>query len=310
MPIFDDAERAQIGTVYKQQGSGPATLLGLEFVGPKMRLLVERAQELAPAGNAILHCWRGGQRSGALAWLLDFAGFEIEVLDGGYKAYRAEVHTGLATPSHPFVVLGGRTGSGKTELIQQLAELGEQVIDLEGLANHKGSAFGWIGEDNQPTTEQFENDLFEILRQLDPRRRIWMENESRGIGHVYLPVEFMEQLQNSMLLNIDVPRESRIKRLVEMYAKKKEELIASFQKIERKLGGQHLKSAIKALDRGDFESATEIALVYYDKAYQYGLDNSRACSVINLDLAGLSIVDQAQKLIETADLNPLLLQAN
>ena len=301
LPLFDDDERARIGTTYKEQGSAPATLLGLEIAGPKMRHLVERAQQLAPKRKAVLHCWRGGQRSGALAWLLDFSGFDIEVIDGGYKAYRAEVHKGLSIPSHQFLVLGGRTGSGKTQLLQHLAEAGEQIIDLEGLANHKGSAFGWIGEDNQPTTEQFENELYEVLRTLDPTRRVWLENESRGIGHVYLPVEFMDQLQKSMLMNIRVGQPSRVQRLVSMYARNKDELVASFEKIEKKLGGQHLKAAVTALHQGDFERAAEIALVYYDKAYQYGLDNTCANSVVNLDLTDVDHTDQAQRLIETAD---------
>ncbi len=266
-----------------------------------MRALVVEAEKLAPQRKATVHCWRGGQRSGALAWLLGFAGFDVEVIEGGYKAYRAEVHHGLATATHQFFVLGGRTGSGKTELLQHLVEAGEQIIDLEGLANHKGSAFGWIGEDNQPTTEQFENDLYEVLRQLDTTKRVWLENESRGIGHVYLPVEFMGQILRSTLFNIMVDQESRIARLVASYAKNKDELIASFQKIQKKLGGQHFQAAIDALQFGDFASAAEIALVYYDKAYQYGLDNSQSDSVISVDLTEVAQCDQAARLIEVAD---------
>lgn len=301
LPLFDDDERSRIGAAYKQQGSAPATLLGLEIAGPKMRRLVEQAQRLAPQQKAILHCWRGGQRSRALAWLLEFSGFDVEVIEGGYKAYRAEVHRGLTTSSHQFLVLGGQTGSGKTELLQHLAAAGEQVIDLEGLANHKGSAFGWIGQERQPTTEQFENELHEVLRQLDPMRRVWLENESRGIGHVYLPVEFMMRLQHSTLININVDQTSRIERLVSGYARNEDELLASFQKIKKKLGGQHFRAAIEALQRGDFSGAAEIALVYYDKAYQYGLDNSRAKTVISVDLTGVAAFNQAARLIEVAD---------
>jgi tRNA 2-selenouridine synthase len=266
-----------------------------------MRHLVERARELAPQRKAILHCWRGGQRSGALAWLLGFAGFEIDVIEGGYKAYRAEVHRGLATTSHPFLVLGGKTGSGKTDLLHRLAAAGEQVVDLEGLANHKGSAFGWIGEDAQPTTEQFENDLYEVLLKLNPMRRVWLENESRGIGHVYLPVEFMEQLQQSTLINIVVGQTARVERLVDCYTGNMDGLLASFDKIKKKLGGQHFQAAIEALQRGDFARAAEIALVYYDKTYQYGLDNSKSNSVINVDLTDVAYSEQVAKLIEAAD---------
>ncbi len=311
LPIFGDSERQTIGTIYKQESSTAALLKGLDFAGPKMKRLVEQATQLAPEKKAIVHCWRGGQRSAAMAWLLDFAGFQIDVVEGGYKAYRREVLAGVNDPSYHFIVLGGQTGSGKTELLIELAKRGEQIVDLEGLANHKGSAFGWIGEQPQPTTEQFENSLFEVMRKLDRTKRIWIENESRGIGRVFLPVEFAQRLRTLPLVNISIDFDLRVSRLVETYAQNKSELKASFEKITRKLGGQHLKTALEALERHDFRTAAEIALVYYDQTYQYSLDRAKPGQLIDLDFDSQSrdeIVDCLIKLdlqIEASTLSSL-----
>lgn len=304
LPIFDDEERARVGTTYKSVGSIEATLEGLDIAGPKMRGLVEQAMGLAPNKQAIVHCWRGGQRSGALAWLLSFSGFEIDVVEGGYKAYRSLIQETVANPNWPFIVIGGKTGSGKTELLAGLAKAGEQIVDLEGLANHKGSAFGWIGEDPQPSSEQFENNLYDILRELDPEKRIWLENESRGIGHVFLPVAFMNTLTSSPLLNVVVGQDERVRRLSRMYASNRDELVQSFSKIKKKLGGQHFQAALEAIERNDIEAATKIALVYYDKTYQYGLDNTNASSVTKVDLTDMNLTEKVAKLIRVASETP------
>ncbi len=301
LPLFDNDQRAQVGTLYKREGSESATLRGLEFAGAKMRSLVELAAELSPERKTVVHCWRGGQRSRAMAWLLDFAGFSVTRIEGGYKAYHALVHNVLESDQIPLMVLGGRTGSGKTELLSELGLAGEQVIDLEGMANHKGSAFGWIGEQAQPTTEQFENNLATKLAQLDWRRRIWLENESRGIGRVFMPKRFFKLLQNCPLANVIVDDDQRVDRLVRMYAHCPRELEESFRKITRKLGGQHLNTACQAIEQGDFATAARVALTYYDKTYGYGLENASASAVENLDARSLSTQDTVAKLIECAD---------
>jgi tRNA 2-selenouridine synthase len=270
LPLFTDDERAEIGTLYKQVGPKQALLKGLEHVGPRMRSLVEEAQRLAPAGKVALHCWRGGQRSGSLAWLLDLAGLEVQVITGGYKAYRNHILDQFAARPARLLIIGGPTGAGKTEVLHALRQLGEQVIDLEGLAHHKGSAFGALGEAPQPTVEQFENDLFEAFCQLDPARPIWLENESRSIGRVYIPDPFWRRMQAAPLLQLEVPFEQRLARLVKVYAQyPQEQLAEAFAKIGKRLGGQHLKAALAALDAGDYEAAAAVALSYYDKAYAH-----------------------------------------
>ena len=298
LPLFDDSERATVGTLYKQSSRDEAMLAGLEIAGSKMRRLVEQARELTSERRVLIHCWRGGQRSQSVAWLLEFAGFEVSVLNGGYKAFRTAAMDELANDRIQFLVLGGQTGSGKTDILHQLARLGEQVVDLEGLAQHKGSAFGWIGEQPQPTSEQFLNDLFLRLIKLDPSRPVWIENESRGIGRVFLTDPFAARLRNGTLVNIQVDLQSRVDRLIRMYAHSKAELKASFEKIERKLGGQHLKAALAALDQDDFATATEIALVYYDKTYQHSLDRANPPTMIEVDLGDSSVESAAERLLE------------
>lgn len=274
-PLFTDEERAEVGTAYKNQGSEAAFELGLRRVGPKMADFVKMARKLAPGRQIAVHCWRGGQRSGSMAWLLRQAGFQVVTLEGGYKAYRQLVLQGLANPKQTFVVLGGRTGSGKTKILKALAQSGAQVVDLEGLAHHKGSAFGFIGETEQPSVEQFENDLFQAVSALDKSRICWIENESHSIGRVFVPLGFMAHMKSSPLVNIEIPLEARIQNLLDDYVQTDpEQLKAAFQKIEKKLGGQHLKTALEHLAAMDYAPAARIALQYYDKTYQHGLETS------------------------------------
>lgn len=274
-PLFNDAERAQVGTVYKQQGKEEAMLLGLKIVGPKMEKFVRDARKLAPHRRLAVHCWRGGQRSGSMAWLFRQSGFDVVTLLGGYKNYRRHILESFEQVSLSMIVIGGQTGTGKTKILRALQGLGEQIIDLEALAHHKGSAFGAIGELPQPTVEQFENDLFEAMQYLDPLRRVWLENESRSIGRVFVPEGFWRHFKSSPLFNIEVPFECRIKNLVDDYTGYSvAELEDAFCKIEKKLGGQHLKTALESLRAGDYAGAAAVALRYYDKTYRFGLENN------------------------------------
>ncbi|HMX41357.1 MAG TPA: tRNA 2-selenouridine(34) synthase MnmH, partial [Saprospiraceae bacterium] len=296
-PLCDDAERAAVGTAYKQRSREAALELGLEIVGPKMAHFVRQAKHLAPQRRLALHCWRGGQRSGSMAWLLRQAGFDVLTLDGGYKQYRRWVLERFAQPVPSLLVLGGRTGSGKTKVLQQLAALGEQVLDLERLAHHKGSSFGSIGETPQPTVEQFENELCAALGGFDTGRRIWLENESRHVGRVYLPDAFWAQMKSAPLVNIEVPQDTRIRHLLADYVlSDREALREAFLRIEKKLGGQHLKAALAALDADDFATAASIALHYYDKTYQYGLDTSPSPHIWRLSFRDGSPAHIAQAL--------------
>lgn len=274
-PLFSDEERAKVGTAYKQQGPEKALHIGLDIVGPKMTKMLRLAAELAPHKRVALHCWRGGQRSQSVAWLLRMGGFDVQLLAGGYKNYRQYVLESFERRTWNMKVLGGRTGTGKTKVLHALGEAGEQILDLEGLANHKGSAFGSLGQVEQPTVEQFENNLLDALNKLDPSKTTWVENESRSIGRAYLPDAFWQKMKLSPLFNLEIPQHDRINNLVEDYALYPvEDLIASFERISKKLGGLEFKLAVEALQSGDMQSATAIALKYYDKTYQHGLDTN------------------------------------
>jgi len=268
LPLFSDAERAEVGTLYKQVSPEQAFLKGLEFAGARMRQYVEQAMELAPERRIAVHCWRGGQRSGSMAWLLGFADFDVAVLQGGYKAYRQHLQQALSQRHFEITILGGHTGSGKTEVLHELQRQGEHILDLEALAHHKGSAFGAMGEMPQPTVEQFENDLFEAFRKIPPGVRVWIEDESQSIGRVYIPPVFWQQMNTSPMVRMDMPIEIRVNKLVATYAGfPKSNLVEALERIRKRLGGQHLKAAVEALERDDFAVAAEIALRYYDKAY-------------------------------------------
>lgn len=268
--LFTNEERARVGTIYKQDGHHAAVLEGLRIVGPKMASIVEQALEIAPDRSLKVHCWRGGMRSGSVGWLLRQAGFTVEVLHGGYKAYRQFVLNELAVPRN-FIILGGPTGSGKTHVLKALQNSGEQVIDLEGLANHKGSAFGALGEKAQPSIEQFENNLHQIITQMDASKRIWLEDESRKIGSVFIQDHLWLQMRNAPLINICLPLSERINFLVEEYGKfSNEELAGSILKIGKRLGGQNVKACLEWLDVGQYHLVAETTLNYYDKSYAYG----------------------------------------
>ena len=299
LPLFTNEERVVVGTIYKKQSPEKALLKGLEFTGKKMAAYIKMARKIAPDKKLIVHCWRGGKRSGSMAWLLDLAGFDVVTIEGGYKAYRSYVHDFFEKPFQ-FKVLGGKTGSGKTEILQHLESCGSQIIDLEGIANHKGSAFGALGQPPQPFTEHFENMLFEKLRALDPKRPIWVENESRGIGKVFIPQGIWDQMRRSELYIVEIPHELRLLRSVSDYrSDNRDELIAVFQKIERKLGGKQCQEAIRALEQDDYHKAAEIALVYYDKTYQFSQDRSTFSKIIQYAFDHADMLQIAEALSET-----------
>ena len=271
IPIFNDEERKTVGILYKQKGREEAILKGLDLVGPKMRKMVEMARLIGNYPELMVHCWRGGMRSESMAWLWHMNGYEVSVLEGGYKAYRKLVRQTFEK-KRKFIVLGGKTGSGKTAILHALADAGEQVLDLEGLAHHKGSSFGGIGQEEQPTVQQFENDLYQALSSLNPNQAVWVEDESHAIGRVYVPLVMWNRMQQSPTVMIELPDHVRIERLVSEYAgESNAELKEAFQRISKRLGGKQLRDALDALELGNYKLAVKIALSYYDKAYSYGM---------------------------------------
>jgi len=298
IPLFSDEERAHIGTVYKQRSSSEALELGYRYVTPKLDWFVEESRKVAPQGTVIVHCWRGGMRSEAFAGHLHEHGFQkVYRIRGGYKAFRNYVLSSFEQP-FPLLVLGGYTGSGKTLILHELENIGWQAIDLEGLANHKGSAFGSIGQKQQPTVEHFENLLFDRLRKLDTNREIWVEDESHNIGKVKIPLAFYRQMQQAPLFFVDIPVEKRIEQLVADYGKCDDKQLAdAIVRITKRLGGQNAKLALEFLSQKNYGEVARITLAYYDKSYRKALDLRNPNRITRIPLPDTHAAENANQIL-------------
>lgn len=302
IPLFNDEERAAVGTKYKKEGRNHAILEGLKLIGPSMAEKLSGALKNAPYGNLLVHCWRGGMRSEAMAWLFSLGGIETRVLEGGYKAYRHYVLESLSI-KRKTIILGGLTGSSKTHILQFLKKKGQQVIDLEGIANHKGSAFGALGQNPQPTTEQFSNILCNEWTRLNQEEYIWLEDESRSIGSVFMPEQFFLNMQEAKTIVLMMEPEIRLPRLMKEYSVYPPELLkASVMKISKRLGGDNTRDALESIDRGDIAKAILISLNYYDKAYQFSIKKKNTSDIVYIETDTDDIETNAMKILEAADL--------
>jgi tRNA 2-selenouridine synthase len=247
-----------------------------------MSSFIRQARKLSVSGNACVYCWRGGMRSESMAWLFQLVGLKPSVLKGGYKFYRRFIHELFGT-NFQIGILGGMTGSGKTDVLLALKEKGQQVIDLEGLANHKGSVFGGLGQAPQPSTEHFENLLAHELLKIDLSRLFWLEDESLNVGHVAIPAALYDLMQSSPMVMMDVPPDVRTERLVAEYGNFDREVLQSLvTKISRRLGAVQAKKAIEALDQGNLKISISIVLNYYDKAYQHKIEIRNDKSIVSI----------------------------
>lgn len=268
--LFSNEERAQIGTIYKKHSRQEAVELGLLLIEPKLKHLLNTASLLLASHGKVL-CWRGGMRSGFVARLFELMGYSISTLQGGYKTFRRWTLQRLENVVFPHLcVLSGLTGSGKTSILQALKHRGEQVIDLEEIAHHRGSAFGGIGMPPQPSQEQFENELARVLEQLDPSKRIWIEDESRLIGRCHLPLALYRSLIQAPLFYIHCPLDERLSTLLTQYGKAPEDqLLKAVNRIAKRLGSQLTKEIKQLIENRQNKQAFERLLAYYDKTYQH-----------------------------------------
>lgn len=287
IPILNNEERRQVGTDYKKKGQQTAIMTGFRLLGPRLTEVIEHAERTADGKELLVHCWRGGMRSNYFCQFVTMARVKARSLDGGYKTYRQAALDSFKLPLK-LKVIGGSTGSGKSEVLRALAKQGEQIIDLESLANHKGSVFGGLMMPKQPTTEQFQNFMFEEIMKLDVNRTIWIEDESLSIGRIFLPLDLWTTMSKSPVVEIEVDRGRRIERLVNEYGPAdRQEFLELMGKIVKRLGGQHYNAAKEKLLAGDMYSTIDILLTYYDKAYQFGLEKKKSRIISKLNWNGI-----------------------
>lgn len=298
LPLFTNEERVVVGTLYKQVGREEAIEKGLEFVGPKLAGFVREAKRVGGGRELYLYCWRGGMRSGSMAWLLSTAGLDVKLLKGGYKTYRRSFDVLIDMPWR-FISVAGHTGSGKTELLHKIESKGYQMLDLEGLANHKGSVFGGMGKGDQPTTETFINLLHEKMRSFDPSKPIFCEAESMLIGSVFIPQNMFDKLVASETVRVSMPQEQRVERLMVEYGDFDPQMLKdALQKIKKRLGENNVQEANEAIERGDIATAIAISLRYYDKGYEKSTSKRSGKELALIEISNDDMESAADKIIE------------
>ena len=282
--LFNDEERKDIGTIYKQIGRKEAILKGLEYVSVRMTNILKSidniSKEYSSTNKILMHCFRGGMRSESTAWLCSSYGYDVYMLKGGYKRYRNYVLDSFER-DYKIYLLTGRTGSGKTLILNKLKTIGYNVIDLEKIAKHKGSAFGWINEGEQPSQEQFENNLSYELLKYDINSTLWFEDESLLIGRRAIPKSLFNKMREAQkIIYLDIPKECRAEYIVSTYGKYNiDDLKESILKIKKRLGGERLKESLELLDNGNIYECVLNMLYYYDKAYKLSINENKLVSI-------------------------------
>jgi len=296
LPLLNNEQRAIVGTTFKKEGREAAVLKGFDLVGPQFGDILREAKSKTDNREVFIYCWRGGLRSNIIAWVLGTGGFQATVLKAGYKSYRRWVLSEL-DKDRKYIVLGGRTGSGKTEILKAMAKY-VPIIDLEGLAHHKGSAFGHLGQPPQPGNEYYENLLAEKLFAIADDETVWIENESQNVGSAKVPAKLYQGIRESFTVEIVLNAEDRKKRILNEYGIFSAELLAeTTKKIRKRLGEVRLREALEHLQQGNLEAWIEMMLAYYDKMYNYGMDLRDRSSVLQIDVSPLADADAAAKKI-------------
>ena len=309
IPLFSDSERETIGKSYKKESRLKAILQGLKVTIPNAKNLLEIILQITTKKEGKnkslrIYCWRGGMRSSAFAWLARTIGIRTYLLKGGYKNYRKWVLNQFEADL-PIRLLGGKTGTRKTDLLNYINEENIHVIDLEGIANHRGSSFGSLGMKEQPSTQQFENILAESLDsfQKNSAIEIWLEAESSNLGKCRIPNSLYTKMKKAPIIEIIKDKDERVKNLVHVYSQNSQtELNNAVNRISKRLGPQRTKEALTAIKRKEWSKACEAMLDYYDKCYEYELKKTNNINSINL--SGLSLKSSLNKILNEK-LNPL-----
>ena len=281
IPLFDNEERSIVGTVYKNYGREKAVIQGLDFLADKIDIMVNKLFEALnvykskKVGSQIeeptlkIYCARGGMRSQSISWLLEKYNQRNVTLRDGYKSYRKWALESF-NQEWRINLIGGKTGTGKTKLLKLLDENNYQIIDLEGLACHRGSTFGGIGMKEQPSNEQFENNIAEKLKGFKKSNKIFVEAESANIGRCKIPHEFFSQMKSAERIEIKKSESNRLDELIKTYSIYEEkDLIEAVLRIKKRLGPQRTKIAIESIKNEDWRSVCKSVLEYYDKCYEY-----------------------------------------
>ncbi len=267
VPLLTNDDRHQVGLCYRQQGQKAAVQLGLQLVGPRLADLAQEGMNIARSGSLIVYCQRGGQRSQSMSWLWTQIGLRVWRIEGGYRKFRQWVNQELQR-SHSLLLLAGGTGVGKTDILHALTNEGEAVLDLEGYARHKGSAFGAIGEDKTAKQGHFENCLATQLHRIQGEKPVWVESESQRIGNCQIPPQLWSDMQQSPRIYLERDRQQRVVRLCEDYKDASvEELQRALNGIRKRLGPEKYQRAVNDLMEDNRAGVVDSVLDYYDRLY-------------------------------------------
>ncbi len=299
LPALSDEERARVGTLYKQVSAFEAKKVGAALISRNIASHIEAYFLDKPGGfRPLLYCWRGGQRSGSFALVLAEIGFRPHTLIGGYKHYRRDVIERINTLPQQFQyrVVAGRTATGKTRFLDALSEIGAQVLDLEGLANHKGSMFGLTPGTVQPSPRGFESRIIDQLHQFDPAEPIWVESESPKIGQLFVPKPLHEAMRKAPSIRLDAPLPARVQHSVNDYRpwfEHPEDVRSRLERLTYRHGHAVIGRWTALLDARDWEGLVEALLVdHYDPAYAgsssaYGWDQGETVALADLSEASI-----------------------
>ncbi len=292
--VLNNEERATVGTIYKQQSPFTARKLGASLISANIArwtkdFFFDKNREYKP----LVYCWRGGQRSMSLATILTRIGWDTSLLDGGYKQYRKHVIGSIETisPKLDLMIISGLTGTAKTDLLKLLKKNGEQMIDLEGLANHRGSLLGPDPEKPQPSQKYFESLLVKELKQLDPTQRVWVEAESNKIGNLYCPAPFWMQMSKSKAIEVRAPLNERVNYLLSEYqffTENPQQLKDKVRVLKYRHGKQQVEDWNTMIDNNDwYEFVNSLLNIHYDPAYQSSNKKNQRQKIASIELSSL-----------------------